>query len=219
MNKTNITNKIFLLEFDSSVEAAKTFLRFQEHYESPEFKGKIFSLKDYIKWYKTQTDNGKFTYYYDWSGFNIPSWVLEPFKKNYFRDLSTREKALLKMFENETGGYYIIGVQKGKADDLKHEIMHGLYYINPDYKKTVDIILADQKSLPSNNLTEIYDVIEKAGYHGDVLHDEVHAYLVTCQEYLEEEGVDLFPYKQVIYSLDRNYVKHTRQHANIPTVS
>lgn len=210
MNRINITNKIFLLEFDSSVEAAKTFLRFQEHYESPEFKGKIFSLKDYIKWYKTQTEDGKFTYYYDWSGFNIPSYVFEPFLDGRFKNLSKREKALLEIFKEDVGDFYIIGVQKGKADDLKHEIMHGLYYTDLDYRKEVEIILASQDASQQFSLLPIFDVIEEAGYHEDVLHDEAHAYLATCEEFLLEEGISIDGYRTTIKLLNENYEKHMR---------
>ncbi len=45
----SIHPQIFLLSFPTQEYLAKTFLRFQEHYESPEFRGKIFSLeKDHL---------------------------------------------------------------------------------------------------------------------------------------------------------------------------
>lgn len=77
MNCKEILPHIFHVNFSSQEELASTFLRFQEHFESPSFKGKIFSLDDYKRWYIKHSPNGQktgeFTYYSDWSGFNIPS--------------------------------------------------------------------------------------------------------------------------------------------------
>jgi len=56
-------------------------LRFEEYYESPRFKGRIFTFDEYRKWYVKNSPKGKktgrFTYYSDWSGFNIPSYALK----------------------------------------------------------------------------------------------------------------------------------------------
>ena len=53
-------------------------MRFQEHYESPEFTGTVFTVGAFRKWYAETY--GAFTYASDWSGFNIPGTVLEPFR-------------------------------------------------------------------------------------------------------------------------------------------
>jgi hypothetical protein len=222
MTRTDITHKIFLVEFDTSVEAAKTFLRFQEYYESPEFKGKIFKLKQYIRWYKTQSETGKFTYYHDWNGFNIPGWVLSPFvndgqTKDHFKNLSMREKALLKMFDEDVGDYYIIGCAKGKenenVDVLQHEIMHGLYYTDLEYQQRVDEILHNERLRVGINFERIYDILENLGYHESVLKDELHAYLVTCQDVLQENGIKFFgQYRYAINALQANYDETMKKH-------
>lgn len=219
MTRKNIIDKIFLVEFDSSVEAAKTFLRFQEYYESPEFKGKIFKLKHYIKWYKTQTDDGKFTYYHDWSGFNIPSYVLAPFYDGTFKNLSKREKQLLEMFKEDAGDFYIIGVQKGKSDTLKHEIMHGLYYTNEDYRGEVIKSINFDRIFKLQHYKKLENLLEEYGYHDSVFLDEMHAYLVTCQENLIEHGIELSIFDTIIRALELNYDKYTKQYANILTIS
>lgn len=83
IDKKKITDKINLLVFENQKELASTFVRFQEHYESPEFAGKTFSLEEFKEWYIKNSEKGRetgeFTYYEDWSGFNIPSYVMRPF--------------------------------------------------------------------------------------------------------------------------------------------
>ena len=61
-----ITDKIILVSADSQEELNRTFLRFQEHYESPEWKGKIFTDGQFRAWYSEKY--GANTYERDWSG-------------------------------------------------------------------------------------------------------------------------------------------------------
>jgi len=56
------------------------------------------------------------------------------------------------------------------------------------------------------NCKKIHQILIDYGYHKDVLQDETHAYLVTCQAALGEY-VDLKKYKDVIRKLKRNYDK------------
>jgi len=44
MKITNINNSIVRVHFETQKELTKTFIKIQEHYESPEFRGKIFTL-------------------------------------------------------------------------------------------------------------------------------------------------------------------------------
>jgi len=121
--KKSVTQKIFLLIFKKQEMLASTFLRFQEYYESPKFKGRIFRLEEYKKWYIKNSpqgqQTGKFTYYSDWNGFNIPSVVLKPFYEGKFNPLSQSEKELLKMFQNKKEKFYIIGIHREKKNTEK----------------------------------------------------------------------------------------------------
>ena len=56
-----IKGGIFLVEFDNQYDLAMTFLRYQEFYESPKFKGKRFTIIDFMEWYSKEYD-GAFTY-------------------------------------------------------------------------------------------------------------------------------------------------------------
>ena len=60
IRKQKVAKGIYLLRFRTQYELAATFLRVQEHYESPKFHGRVFSLEQYMDWYAA--DRGNFTY-------------------------------------------------------------------------------------------------------------------------------------------------------------
>ena len=178
IKKKMIKDRIYLLEFESQHDLASTFLRFEEHYESPEFSGKIFTFKEFKKGYSNV--KGSFTYYDDWPAFNIPSSVLKPFYEGKFNPLSKKEKQLLELFNEHEDDFYIIGVAKNSDKSyLNHEIAHGLFYTNPEYKGKVLALLK------KFNLEEIKKELKsKDGYCDDVLDDELHAWILTDSDEL-----------------------------------
>lgn len=175
-----ITNQIFLLIFKTRYDLTSTFLRFQEFYESPKFRGKLFTLEEFKQWYIRNSPKGKktgkFTYYSDWSGFNIPSFILKPFYKGKFNPLSKKEKKLLNLFKRKKSLFYILGVNK-ESKDVKdlfiHELSHALFYTDKNYKLEVRsaLNLFDLKSLKKELVLK--------GYHEKVLEDESHAYALS----------------------------------------
>ncbi len=182
-----LTDKIHLLTFENQRDITSTFLRFQEYYESPNFRGKIFSLEEFKMWYiKTSPKgiaSGEFTYYSDWNGFNIPSYVLKPFYDGKFNPLSGEERNFLNIFKDEADTFYIIGVHRETKEAnqlLKHEIAHGLFYTNDNYRFEVQQILSqfDIKAIKE-------ELRLKAGYHEEVLEDEVHAYSIDFSSNLK----------------------------------
>ncbi|MDO8524687.1 MAG: ABC transporter ATP-binding protein [bacterium] len=183
-----LADKIHLLTFENQKDITSTFLRFQEHYESPNFRGKVFSLEEFKEWYIKNSPkgvaSGDFTYYSDWNGFNIPSYILKPFYDDKFNPLSKQEKNFLDIFKDEGGAFYIIGVhKKSKIKDqlLKHEIAHGLFYTKDSYRLEVQQTLSQFDDI--KNIKE--ELSLKAGYHEEVLEDEVHAYSIDFESNLK----------------------------------
>ena len=185
-------------QYPNQRELAATFLRPQEHYESSEFKGKIFTLDEFKKWYvqnypEAIKAGGKFTYYEDWDGFNIPGHIFNPFFEGKFNPLSKREKNLLGMLEDRKGEkFYTIGTfDNGDPTDVTHEISHGLFYLNPDYKrKAVEIV----RNLGVQDNKRLHKYLSDNCYNPEVFDDEMQAYTLASLKYLEEEeGVKITP--------------------------
>lgn len=147
-----------------------TFLRFQEHYESPEFAGKAFTLEEYMDWYAAT--RGAFTYCEDWSGFNLPSSVFAPFRAGKFDPLTRKESWLLGLFEGTEEPFYVIGTIDG-GDALAHEIVHGLFSTAPGYADEV------RAALKTHPLPKMRAALLKMGYAAHVVDDELNAYLLT----------------------------------------
>lgn len=156
---------------DTQEELNRTFMRFTEHYESPNplFKDKIFTVGQLKAWYSETY--GADTYDIDWSGFNIPSTVLQPFKNGLFDPLTVEEQNLLNLFKYRHDNFYIIGAQNNSV--LRHELAHALYSYNTIYKTKVDLICYKFKK----ELSKTSKYILNKGYHKDVLNDELQAYI------------------------------------------
>lgn len=185
---------IFRLQFDDTNEMAQAFLRFQEHYESPEFKGRIFTLDEYKAWYMENSPDakeaGRFTYYEDWSGFNIPSRILEVFYEGRFDPLSEKERTLLEVFKEHRGRlFYIIAEAKqeeGDASTFMHETAHGFFHTAEEYRVNVLSMLEDIDAHTRKTMNEL--LASFAGYHPSVFDDEVQAFLIADPEFFENEG-------------------------------
>jgi hypothetical protein len=194
MKHREIYKDIYHVSFDSQEELAMTFLRFQEHYESPNFRGRYFSLNEYKTWYAQQ--NGSFSYVEDWSGFNVPSYILEPFRFGLFGELSNLEAKFLSVFDDTDRRYYIIGTNDDGAT-LDHEICHALFYVDNLYRESVEAIIKANKDA----LSPLFNQILSLGYHEAVLIDEANAYLCANPDWIEEQGV----------MVDHNLVKQLQQ--------
>jgi hypothetical protein len=172
MVRSRLADHIFLVTFDTQYALASTFLRIQEHYESSRFRNRVFTLEEFMDWYAAEF--GAFTYFEDWSGFNVPSAAFEPFFQGRFDPLLRKEQRLLAMFRREKKPFYVIGLSS--KEDLKHELAHALFHTRPEYKKAVQAAMRD------HDTSAIEKRLAAMGYHKSVLPDEVHAYLVSPEE-------------------------------------
>jgi hypothetical protein len=187
MRAKEVAPNIYHVHFGSQRALTSTFLRFQEHYESPKFRGKVFSREEFKAWYTVNSPKGKktgkFTYYTDWTGFNIPSRVLKPFYAGKFDPLSKQEQAFLKLFKAKSGKFYIIGTF-GKQEALDHEIAHGLFSTNSKYRAEVRTVL---RKLKTPQRKKIEQLLNHLGYHKASFEDEVHAYILEDLDWMEKK--------------------------------
>jgi len=176
-----ITDHITHLEYVCGRTVSLAFMRFQEHYEGPEYRGKIFTIGQYKSWYAQK--HGGNTYEHDWGGFNIPDWVLKPFIQGLFDPLTEAEEEIIELFRYRTDKFYVIGTGVGNEEAIDHEICHGLYYTIPKYRAAVDAALDEW------DLSEVEDWLRSKKYCEEVLKDECHAYISADSEYLGDQGV------------------------------
>lgn len=178
MRLERIHEGIYAVVCETAEIAAKAFQRPQEHYESPnnDFAGRIFSKSAYNAWYEGD-------YYEDWTGFNVPDWAFKAFLSGAMHPLDEYEQKLISLVKTiKDEKFYVIGYAEGDDGTMMHEIAHGMYYLNPEYRHSVSAIaLRSEFDQIKIHLVEI-------GYSVDqyILLDEVHAYLLAEEKYLKK---------------------------------
>lgn len=186
MKVKQISPNVYHVTTKKAVDLAQIFMRFQEHYESPKFQGKIFSVREYKDWYRTTRDHKRFSYNTDWSGFNIPSSVLTPFLEGKFNPLTKKEKSLLKCLSGaiKSGeNFYVIGTSKEKERVITHELGHALFFTNKTYaQKATDLI-------KKSDTKKFNKWLKDLGYAKSVWVDEICAYATHNPDSLKEKGL------------------------------
>lgn len=186
---------------DSQEELGRTFIRFQEHYESPnpDFRGKIFTLGMVRNWYSVKY--GADTYHYDWTGFNFPSRILLPFKQGLFDPLTNEEIVLLDLFKYRYDHFYIMGAQNDAT--LRHELSHALYDSNEKYRNEIDSYIKKNK----RGLAKTRKYILDKGYTEEVLNDEIQAYITDNDDPNIINNTD----SHIILDINKIYKKYRKQ--------
>lgn len=176
--------QIFCAKFEDAYDLAMTFLRAQEYYESAsaDFRGKSFSIHDYMRWYAKNQGRGVFTYPKDWGGFNVSSDTINQIlKPGFIKDWNYYDDELKAIFleakaaSTNKSQFYIIGTMKDDARTLRHEIAHGLYFTNLEYRAKMDWAT----SMNSTQSQAMFAILRSMGYAEVVLRDEAQAYLAT----------------------------------------
>ena len=200
---------IYLLTYPNRYELCMSFVRMQEFYESasPKFKGKYFTLEDYIDYWSLEHGRSSFTYPSVWNGFNLPSDVFIKWTDVFNKDKRARENVIiekvgklrLKEYNKETmfsvkdfkdevsAKYYVIGINKEDHDDsaLEHEIAHAFYYLYPEYRKSCNKLL---DNISEESYESAKRILLGMGYCKAVINDELQAYY-SCDNGI----VDVYP--------------------------
>ena len=198
---------VFAVIIPNQYDRAMTFCRVQEFYESPnpDFCGKHFSMWDYMKWYNQEYRRG-FSYGSDWSGFNIPFDILEKCYRNIEKFETPYDAVMYKIYwQIQTmkgdGKAYVIGAENTNGDTFKHEICHGLYSTNKQYKQMVDEIT---ETIEWQDYLKFEKNLLDMGYTAAVIPDEIQAYLAFGHDYKPfTKGVD----KRICKDLNKEYIK------------
>lgn len=172
-----VKDNIFAVIIKDKYDRAMTFCRVQEYYESPspKFRGKQFSIWDYMKWYAEKYKNG-FSYANDWSGFNIPIKIVRECYNGLNKYETPYDKVMGEIIQ-KIAMYregYVIGCSNTTDSTFKHEVCHALYYTNKEYKKKMD---AMTKGLPKKYYNTLKVNLMQMGYAQKVIDDEIQAYM------------------------------------------
>jgi hypothetical protein len=186
---------IFHLRFANAYDCAMHFLRYQENYESPEWRDKVFTLVEFMDWYAKDQCKGwsnkgtaqrekfeMFSYPSDWGGFNVPSYVFDRLDYDTIPDINMYDEFMQSVVGliRSTGAekFYLIGTTDGpeSADYLDHEVSHGFYYTNESYRQAMEMLL---EAADPTVVTRIEDCLLGNGYCEEVIVDEQIAYLAT----------------------------------------
>jgi hypothetical protein len=168
------------------------FCRYQEFYESPflEIKDQAFDLLNFMRIYKNSKEARTFTYPDDWSGYNIPGEKVLQCLDNVFKhpnlcgvnvyDHLMAEIVYFitksKKWSEKTERFYILGVDSLESNTMDHELAHGLFYTEPEYKEKT-ILLYNQLDDSVKNVLKSF--LLNMGYCDEMVIDEVQAYMST----------------------------------------
>lgn len=164
MNRRDIK----LVTFPGQSVMVAAFARFTAYYESPRFRGRAFTLKDFFD-AQAKPDGGECVP--AWSGCNIPSRVLLAFRAGMFDPLSREEKQMLRLVADEPEPFYVTAVVRWNVPAAAHEIVHALFDLDRGYQTIV------LRELRRFRLTGLRDTLLGLDYDRSVLDDEMNAYL------------------------------------------
>jgi hypothetical protein len=143
---------------------------------------------EYMRHYKLSWKKRTFTYPDDWSGYNIPGNVVEK-ANNVFYKQTEYDHIMNDIYfycaidsQNKNDGtrcdWYLIGAGSKDKGTLNHEIAHGLYFTNKEYKKSVTKLISNIKPTHYEKLKK---KLIKMGYVNDkkIIDDEIQAFMST----------------------------------------
>lgn len=180
----HVGEHIWAVKVEDSHSRAMLFLRPQEFYESAfeEIIKKQFKFSRFMDVYKQAYGKQEFTYGSDWSGFNIPSTVLEECMFTIPEDeINTYDKimlAIIKAIKEVEGDskYYLLGVDELANDLLEHEFAHAMWFTLPEYKAAMSKLNDECEQAVKDMM---FKCITEYGYADHVLPDELQAYMST----------------------------------------
>lgn len=222
-----VADKIWAVVIPDDYLRCWVFLRCQEYYEStsPSFRNNRFTWQDYMKWYMSgegpRGGSDVFTYANDWSGFNLPSEVIEDCIhdiKDYNSYDEIMDSIIKTIKENETGNYYVLGITSvDNVDDdlLNHELAHGMWYTDSSYKSEMTKLL---NKMTKSSVEKVKQFIGEIGYCESVLMDEAQAYLSTgIYDEWKVDDIDSWtgPFKKVFDKYKRKHLLTTPQKFNL----
>jgi hypothetical protein len=143
---------------------------------------------EYMRFYKDAWKKKTFTYPEDWSGYNIPCNILQVAHHQFCKDTEYDSimndiywycaKDSSEKNDGRRTDWYLIGASSKDLKTLDHEIAHGLYFTNKDYKRDVNKLI---KGIKPTHYDKLKKKLMKMGYVNDkkIIDDEIQAFMST----------------------------------------
>mgnify|MGYP003404923513 FL=1 len=171
----SVRERIWHLSFDNNEDLAMTFLRYQETYESPNetFRMNPFTIAEFKRWYENEYES--FSYVDDWNGFNIPTHIIADVRDRGIDDVDDRDRLMASVLTITGPDAYLVG-STGDATTVRHELLHALYFVEPEYAKACEELI--RTSTPYHrSMMELS--LKRMGYAPHVYLDEIQATLAN----------------------------------------
>lgn len=210
MKLEEIYDNLFCVGFNKRKNMCETFVRFHGHYENPNFQSKIFTKKQFDRWFKNNTEEGSdldMDFYSLGGGFNVPDYVFNKFLEGKFDPLSEKEKKLLNEISKiKRNKFYVLAIDRTEKCRINHEIAHGLYYLNKNYKEEINKFIFD---MPKRDFKKIESILKTSQIYSDErIVDEIQAHLVN--DYYSFIGINILDKK----GMDENKLKNYATNIN-----
>jgi hypothetical protein len=148
---------VVVLAFKKQWDLAMSFVRMQAFYNDLAFKGRTFSLEEFMDRYVAV--HGTFDYHTRRVVYHLPGsahwdWGMK-FKSLLPCGVRDRELSLrhpfVAMGREEISKYYIVGISVegycGEDPFYRHGLAHALYHVSPAYRRQADRLLEEWKGL------------------------------------------------------------------------
>lgn len=178
--------KIFLFLGESAGDLGRPFVRMQEFYESPSklFRRKFFTLDKFKAWYcKHQSTSGRFTYFKDFFGYNLPGDVFMEWATTYAGNETEDEQRLLGMMGALPPQFYVIGAPAKDYATIDHELSHAFWHLYPEYRWRMNA------AMEGFDLRAVKRYLKANMYAPDVEADEICSYVQFDDALLHRAGV------------------------------
>lgn len=178
--------RILLVTASTPAELGRMFLRPQEFYESPRYRGRFFTHEQFKRYYKRHWGRGAFSYYRDFQGYNMPGEVFLDWQKAFASTETEEEQKLLNLLGALPNRFYLIGALERDVSTVKHELSHAFYHLFRDYREMTTAALYSQRRPEFGRLR---DKLRKTMYRNEVLDDECVSYILFESAWMRRNGI------------------------------
>jgi hypothetical protein len=209
MKLKKLPHQLLLFTSKTRKDLTLSFFRMEEYYESgnKNLNRRPFTVFDFLN--ESMNKDGNIDYFSTWSGFNIPGHVVREWMFHVgAANLTNTELKLTEQIFNNIDideKFYVIGALEGDKEVIDHEIAHGLYYLNGDYKSCMENEIYNFYKKCRGQYSKMVKNLKRMGYGDNVIRDEIQAYLSTSKK---KELIDEF---DLDYDIVLPFVKQFRK--------